>query len=297
MARQIAEEGLRIAHGENNDFGAIQKILQQERTEWDRKEVSSVPEELETVLSEAEHNAKWYFNIVPLRDRANGLGPASFTVIAARPEAGKTALWISLCAAPDGFAWQGAKIVAFCNEEKATRNRLRIYNSATGLNLQEIIEDRYRAKQLYEKIYGQILLYDCVGMGYDDIRRILEKEKPDVTVVDQLDKVKIDQEFARGDERLREIYTTAREIGKEFETAFIGISQLSAIAQGRSEVDFSMLENSKTGKAAEADLILCLGYNPMVDPIRTINIPKNKLTGDHNPVSVQLQAKLSRFVE
>ena len=40
----------------------------------------------------------------------------------ARPETGKTAFWVSLCAAPDGFAEQGAKIHAFINEEPAIKN-------------------------------------------------------------------------------------------------------------------------------------------------------------------------------
>jgi hypothetical protein len=62
------------------------------------------------------------------------------------------------------------------------------------------------------------------------------------------------------------------------------------------------MENSKTGKAAEADIILGLGKedeqeNFMDDCIRFVTLSKNKLTGDHKEFEVILRPTISRFAE
>ena len=71
--------------------------------------------------------------------------------------------------------------------------------------------------------------------------RYFAKEKPDVLVIDQLDKVHIEGSFARTDEKLRAIYTGTREIAKRRSCAIIGISQASADASGKLDITFDML--------------------------------------------------------
>ena len=59
-------------------------------------------------------------------------------------------------------------------------------------------------------------------------------------------------------------------------------------------VNMSMMEGSKTGKAAESDLMLLLSKNQVVegaeeeDSQRHINIAKNKLSGWHGIVHCEL---------
>ena len=83
----------------------------------------------------------------------------------------------------------------------------------------------------------------------------------------------------------------------------IGVSQASADAEGRSRIDFSMLEGSKTGKAAEADLIIGIGKHTgngdddTPDHTRFINISKNKLSGYHGCIICNIQPEVSRYVE
>jgi hypothetical protein len=65
------------------------------------------------------------------------------------------------------------------------------------------------------------------------------------------------------------------------------MSQLSAAAEGKVFLDQSMMEGSKTGKAAESesDLMVLISKNPQVegadeqDTQRHLNIAKNKLKG------------------
>jgi hypothetical protein len=59
-----------------------------------------------------------------------------------------------------------------------------------------------------------------------------------------------------------------------------------------------MMENSKTGKAAEADLIIGIGFRNMLDTdenIRTLAISKNKITGWHGKIPCVMTPELSRY--
>ena len=62
-------------------------------------------------------------------------------------------------------------------------------------------------------------------------------------------------------------------------------------------------EGSRTGKAAEADLMLLISKNPMKgehdeeDLQRHLNVVKNKLTGWHGIVSCELNYEVGRYEE
>ena len=79
------------------------------------------------------------------------------------------------------------------------------------------------------------------------------------------------------------------------------MSQLSAEAEGKVNANMSMLEGSKTGKASEADLLICITGNPTFDGqededfTRHWCIVKNKLTGRHGKVSTILDPITARY--
>jgi replicative DNA helicase len=117
-------------------------------------------------------------------------------------------------------------------------------------------------------------------------------------VIDQLDKINVSGTYARTDEKLRAIYTGAREIAKRRNCVVIAISQASAEAHDRDHISFNMMENSKTGKAAEADLIIGIGNRTSNDPtnnLRILNVSKNKITGWHGDPSVTIDRYISRY--
>jgi len=216
----------------------------------------------------------------------------------ARPETGKTAFWVSLVSAPDGFAWQGAKVHAFINEEPAIRTEMRTISCSTGYTRDEIPDNMKEVHYTWSKVKDNIFLFDVVDWTLDDIDSHCEKHKPDIIVIDQLDKVNIDGKFSRSDEKLRAIYTGAREIAKRRDCAVIAISQASADAHNRDKISFDMMENSKTGKAAEADLIIGIGRNTGSDTEnrnRTLNISKNKITGYHGEPGCVIRRDISRY--
>jgi replicative DNA helicase len=106
----------------------------------------------------------------------------------------------------------------------------------------------------------------------------------------------------KSDVYLKEAAIHARNIAKQYKCAVIWMSQLSAEAEGKVYVDQSMLEGSKTGKAAEADLMILISKNKLVegqdeqDNERHLNIAKNKLKdGWHGVVHCQLNGERSQY--
>jgi len=120
-----------------------------------------------------------------------------------------------------------------------------------------------------------------------------------VIFIDQLDKVKINGKFNRGDERLKEIYLQAREIAKRNNCLVWGVSQASAEAEGMAEVEYQYLDNSKTGKAGEADLIIGIGKrddDAGRNGTRYLCISKNKQNGWHGTVQVKMDMYRARYL-
>jgi hypothetical protein len=78
------------------------------------------------------------------------------------------------------------------------------------------------------------------------------------------------------------------------------MSQLSAEAEGKADLNQSMMEGSKTGKAAEADLMVLIGKTMQVegedeDPVRYLNLAKNKLNGYQGKITCVLDGSRSIY--
>ncbi len=97
--------------------------------------------------------------------------------------------------------------------------------------------------------------------------------------------------FNRGDEKLKEIYLQAREIAKKNKCLVWGVSQASAEAESMMHVEYQYLDNSKTGKAGEADLIIGIGRSgdrTSENTKRYICVSKNKQNGWHGTVPCEI---------
>ena len=71
-------------------------------------------------------------------------------------------------------------------------------------------------------------------------------------------------DLLRQDEALKANAVHATQIAKQHECAVFYMSQLSADAEGKVLLNQSMMEGSRTGKAAEADLMVLIAKNPPV---------------------------------
>ena len=300
MAQRIAVEATEIFNGKPADFNAITSMIEKYKTGLPSEKLDAVTNDISELIEKLNVVSKWQFNLTVLKNNIGGIGPGNLMIAFARPEVGKTAFWVSLVSAPYGFAEQGAKVHAFINEEPAVRTQMRAISCFTGYNKEQITENPSDAQTEWLKIKDNIKMIDTVDWTLDDIDSHCEKHKPDIIVIDQLDKVNVKGTFARTDEKLRAIYTGAREIAKRRECVVIAISQASADAHNRDHISFDMMENSKTGKAAEADLIIGIGNRTSNDPtnnMRVLNISKNKITGWHGDPSCIIDKYLSRYTD
>ena len=299
---------------DNNKLVEAKRLLE----EMDEGAVSSVKYEFVTddvheLFAELNATAKWQFNLETLSRRVNGIGPGTLTIIFGRPEVGKTAFWVNVVAGERGFLDQGAQVHCVCNEEPGCRPKSRMMMAwsdignnrllADPLDTEDMTKERVELRDEMKRLWRPIMSglhmpNHVVDWDMNSLDAYVAAYSPDIIIIDQLDKMGIEGNFARTDEKLRAIYTSAREIAKRRNCAVIAVSQASADASGRYEVPFSMMENSRTGKAAEADLIIGVGKSDAVDSedhSRGICISKNKITGWHGTIGVILDPQTSRY--
>ena len=278
LAQRIAVESTEIFNGKEANFNEIVTMIEKHKRGIDEDKVPAVTHDINDVLTSLATTSRWKFNIPILKDNIGGVG--------------------ALCAGPNGFAEQGAKIHAFINEEPAVRTQMRAISCYTGMTREEVIGDLDTAQSYWDEIKDNISMFDTVDWSMDDIDAHCEKHKPDIIIIDQLDKINVTGTYARTDEKLRQIYTATREIAKRRDCAVIAISQASADAHNRNSISFDQMENSKTGKAAEADLIIGIGKNTNSDPsdkTRTLCVSKNKINGYHGEPVCTIRKEISRY--
>ena len=148
------------------------------------------------------------------------------------------------------------------------------------------------------EVEDKLTVIDSVGTDISEIQSYCDLNKPDIIFVDQLDKIKVRGNFNRGDERLKELYSSAREIAKRNECLVWAVSQAGADAEGKQIISYDMLDGSKTGKAGEGDIIIGIGRNNGdydLDPTRFLTISKNKVNGVHSTVTCEMDVKTGVF--
>ena len=298
LAQRIAVEATEIFNGKEANFAEISGMIDKHKTNILEDKEPAVTKDVEKVIELLDVTTRWKFNIPVLKENVGGIGGGNLMIAFARPETGKTAFWVSLCAGPEGFCSQGANVHAFINEEPAIRTQIRAISAYTGMTREEILLDKSLAQRYWSDIKDNISMFDTVDWSIEDIDAHCEKNKPDIIVIDQLDKVSVTGTYSRTDEKLRQIYTSVREIAKRRNCAVIAISQASADAHNRNSISFDQMENSKTGKAAEADLIIGIGRNANTDlenRIRTLCISKNKINGYHGEPVCTIRRGISRY--
>jgi len=287
---RVADLGFKFVNGAENSLEPLRRLLEDYkddftpnlRVDWDDIDI-------DTLLIANHLETQWKFNIPSLRRRVEGVSGGHLLLVGARPNTGKTSFHASLIAGPDGWASQGAKCVVLCNEESYERVGARYLSAATNMTMDEIRDNVALAKKRYEPIKKNLRIKDSTNKDMQWVEAVIKHEKPDIVVLDMGDKF-ASKTSDKSDVYLKDAAIHARNIAKQYNCCVIWMSQLSAVAEGKVFVDQSMMEGSKTGKAAEADLMILISKNPIVegadeqDTQRHLNIAKNKLKGGYHGV-------------
>ncbi len=302
VGEDVANIGFDMVNGDATTLETLRSLLERYgddfvpnlNIEWD--DIS-----IETLMAKAELEARWQFNLPSVTRKVEGVRGGQLIEVGARPNTGKTSFHASLIAAPGGFAHQGAKCVILCNEEPTHRVGARYLTAAAGMSAAEVKNNMGKAKSLYEPVMNNIKIKDAGGRDMPWVESVCKAYKPDILVLDMGDKFGVAGSYSRPDEALKACAIYARQIAKTYDCAVFYMSQLSAEAEGRTTLNQSMMEGSRTGKAAEADLMILIGKAATVEgqeedsPMRHINIVKNKLNGWHGMVNVELDYKTARY--
>ena len=302
VGEDVANIGFDMVNGDATTLETLRSLLERYgddfvpnlNIEWD--DIS-----IETLMAKAELEARWQFNLPSVTRKVEGVSGGQLIEVGARPNTGKTSFHASLIAAPGGFAHQGARCIVLCNEEPTHRVGARYLTAAAGMSAAEVKNNMGKAKALYEPVMNNIAIKDAGGRDMPWVESVCKAYKPDILVLDMGDKFGVAGSYSRPDEALKACAIYARQIAKTYDCAVFYMSQLSAEAEGRTTLNQSMMEGSRTGKAAEADLMILIGKAATVEgqeedsPMRHINIVKNKLNGWHGMVNVELDYKTARY--
>ena len=303
VGEDIANLGFDYVNGDKTSLEPVRILLEQYgddftpnlNVEWDDITI-------ETLLEKADLEARWTFNIPSVARKVEGVNAGQLIEVGARPNTGKTSFHASLIAAPGGFASQGAKCIILCNEEGTHRVGARYLTAAAGMSARQVKDNMGQARAAYGQVYDNIKIKDASNRDMNWVESVCKTFKPDILVLDMGDKFSKQAGFARPDEALKANAIHARQIAKTHNCAVFYMSQLSAEAEGKVMLNQSMMEGSRTGKAAEADLMVLIAKSPTIEgqeeesPLRHINIVKNKLNGWHGMVNCELDYQTARYV-
>ena len=205
-----------------------------------------------------------------------------------RPEIGKTAFSINLCA---GFLKQNRNVLYVANEEPTAdiRDRLRgrLLETDKG-SIRRSPKDS--AAKLSALHLGTIRILETTN--FTDVRSTLlsadKGQKWDVVLCDQLRNMRL-----KSDSRTAELEAAgieARAIAKEFKVLFVSITQAGDSATNKVYLEMNDVDSSKTGLPASADLMIGLGSNDAMkrNGLMGIGLCKNKLAGSHDNFTVSV---------
>ena len=290
-ARQIGEKALEIFTGENEEFGELRRLIDavEDGRMSDKTTYTIVDKDLSQLLEEEAGVSDFPFHFHLIHENLKGMDRGNLGIIFARPEVGKTTF---CCFLASSYIKQKFKVTYWANEEPAGKIKLRIIQSYFELTREEMVLQKVDLLERYRvEIEPYLTIMDSVGTSIEEVDEYAKLNKPDIMFCDQLDKFRISGQYNRGDERLKETYVTAREIAKRNQLLMWAVSQASYDAHDRQFIDYSMLDNSRTGKAGEADVIIGIGKtgsSEVENTMRHICISKNKNNGWHGMINAQI---------
>jgi replicative DNA helicase len=310
-AAELARKALAVSDGLES-AEALQTALQEYTTEQaalfgdtsPEEESPFVNDDLQYLIDRKLSDTGLFWRLNSLNRALGPLRRGNFGFAFARPETGKTTF---LASELSFMAEQGdddKPILFFNNEEEGETKLERVYQASLGLTEQELKADiaGNRAKYL-EKTKGRFKLIDDAGLTAQRIEQVIKQYPPRLIVFDQIDKIR-GFNSDRTDLELASIYRWARELAKAH-APVIAICQAGATGDGKKWLTMNDVDNSKTGKQAEADWILGIGktYDGGLEGVRYLHLSKNKLSGGpdsdqslrHGRWEVKIRPEIARY--
>ena len=213
-------------------------------------------------------------------------------VLFAPTDLGKTLIALNMVR---GFIEHGYKVVYVGNEDPISDLIERFLVSLTGRTKWEVRKHYNKAQALAAKKGWENLIWAPLSPGtIPEIRALVEEHKPDILVVDQIRNLDTgDKDFVRVLEKAAQ---AMRVFAQKYGLLSISITQAADSATGKAVLGRGDIDNSNVGIPGTADLMLGIGAteDQEFSGKRTLSFPKNKISGQKNPLEVMVNHKNMR---
>lgn len=245
------------------------------------------------------NNAESLIPVYPqaLNDVLDGGAPrGSHIVVFARPETGKTMFCVNLVA---NFLRHNRSALYCCNEDPRKSIQQRLMSNLLHLDKYQLKEEdpEYLEQQLAEAGGDKLFFEDMHPGSVPHVRRMVERHRPDVVVVDQIRNLRTPRSSTKV-EGLEYIAQEMRNIAKEFDCVVVSVTQAGDSADGKRDLGMGDVDFSNTGIPSTADLMIGIGITPQLemDNKRRLSLPKNKISGTHEGITVDVNPNYSEVL-
>lgn len=238
--------------------------------------------------TDTEHGLR--FPLICLQDSIRVLLPGDSIAIAARPDSGKTsfiAFNLVRMAKTCAKLYPGRPILWFNNEGQGRNIIPRLYQSALGVTLPDLVEigkNREALHQRYEDAIGAprniIRVKDMHGATLAKAEQVIEALNPCIVVWDMVGNFKLSASdpTANKASQVEMLWQEIRELAVRYNFVSFGTVQVSADGADDMFPSLDALKDSKTGIQGATEVVLMLGSvdDPSLQARRGVSTPKNK---------------------
>ena len=182
-----------------------------------------------------------------------------------------------------GFLKQELGVLYVGNEDPASDILLRLICRLSKMPKHAVMENPDEAeRRAYARGYDNLVIASLAPGNFFEIRKLVETHKPGVVVLDQLRNLEVNSESRV--QALEKAATEARNLAKKYSLLVVSVTQAGESAEGKAILGRDDIDFSKTGIPAQVDLMIGIGADSTMEAhgIRTISLPKNKLSGRHD---------------